>query len=1233
MRRDRRTRRMAPLPRLILQFVGWFGLVLVLLTIAWPFIAPAYTQAISHFSRPLLRAFESPNVSVLEANHAELWVYRIVGEGRIAPFTWFDRYTFFALIPLLALLVATPGLRLVQRLTRMGIGFAAIFLAHALYIAVSVELAYAAMGLTDLGVDTLAARTLEGWQLLVRVLWEALPIALWIGLTGRAWKRQFQMLREAAPQTADHNQAADSSAIHRGKRMGIVKARWIVAAVVILAVAVSAGFAVWASDAEMYFSSDKNGEDRVTKIQEGDSVWIVVIDGDEDTDCDVRDKVWTDVKVMDTKTGAHIVWKSYVDRDGVDTTGDGVGDLVFHGDPGYAPHMGHWPGASAGWLGADYLEETNSSTGVFVSRRAFQIGTRVNLSGPPQQGSHIVGPYDGAIGGPVDPTDFEWGGYLYADGDNDDHGDDRIWVDRAQNFVVSTNAGFEVPDDDAYLPPGVALPLGQDYMLGRFENMDTLIGLYVDQNDPSDVALALGKIIDTESTIEWNREVYKDANEAATITVVDYDENLSCDHVEYVPVFILVNPGSWNPQTVTSAVDFCMLKRYGGVMNIAGDVPNPTIPLVWYTMYDSGLFIDLQANGSNQPNEQGTFYIDYPTAAEGNVTSFDTRSNSGITRVMFYAEETQADSGIFQLDINQILRDLGFNSLNVRDVLVAYYVDPNDQDDFSLDTAYIEEKNHSQLRFTDYARKDTEEFWIGRSPVYVEVTDANANTDSCCPERVVVHICDPHEVDDTEWLVLDELSSNSPIFFTNMGMRLVSVWDAMGIGDPDALGGYSLKLDNWELEVFNEDSVFARYNDVVYAEAEIAMIGDIDTATAFPPRIESTRVANDVSFSVFEVADTQVYDGDGIGMYFLDRQGNQVTGYANSDCVFVQVFDPDQDEDQLRRERIDAYWDGNAGQGQNVPLGPINDPANHAACGYNDAVAHMVNTLLGDTNIFNNGTWSKLYVLNPRNGRWAPFDLLETGMDTGEFVSVTCIDLVSRFECEPNLGVLPGDTIIAAYNDPSNHSDVAWISIKVGIGGAAAVGSSTTFVDADGGEVAAYIEGDPVYVRVFDSSISGAGSLEGAITVEGVEYDLQAVVDATPGTFMTEALPINTVAGDTLSATYVDPADPNDTSSDTVPVVASELSIDRFYASPSPFADIATFAYVGSGLAETFAVTVYDLRGRIIWSTEAHNVLGVDWDGTNADGRKMANGAYLYVVSASNGDDLFTGKGQVFLLK
>ena len=1034
------------------------------------------------------------------------------------------------------------------------------------------------------------------------------------------------------------------------RRTGIVNTRRIAAAGLLLLFIAASSAGVWASDAQMYFSTDKNGENRVTKVNEGDHIWIVVVDSDEDIDCDVRDKFWTDIKVMDTKTGAHIVWTSYMDEHG-DANG------FLRGEDEYVPYKGHWPGVSAGWLGADFMEETNQATGVFVSKRPFQIGTRVDYGDDGRLHSHIVGPYS-RTGAGVDPTDFEWGGYLYADSawDADDDGDNRIWVDQRQGFVetvITPNnqpiPSYDLADGDAWLPPGtgdLAVEEGEDYMLGRFENMDTLVGLYVDQNDPSDVALGLGKISDHKSSIAWGREVYRDANEAALVTITDLDENLNCDAVESVPVFILVNPGSWNPPDAErmSATDFCSLKRYGGVTDRATPSTVLNQPIVWYSIYrnydvdapggGADVWVDLAADGSNQPNLEGTYYVDYPIADDDNVVSFDTASDSGVTRVMFYAEETGSDTGVFQFWINDILTDLGFDSLNVRDVLVAYYVDPNDQDDFSLATAYIGERNHSQLRFTNGSREDESVFWIGRDPVYVELTDENANTDPCCPEKVVVQVCDPHEIDDTEWLVLDEMSSNSPVFFTHIGMKLISVWDALGIGDPLLRGGYSLRLDNWELEAFNEDRVYARYNDVIYADAEIAQLGDISIDTAFPPQIRSARVANDVSFSLFEVGDTQVYDGDEMTMYFLDRQGNRISGYANSDCVFVEVIDHDQDEDQQRRERIDGYWDGR----QNVPFGPMDFAANRPAdvCAFQDNEMHIVNELLGDTNVFNDRgsepiEWAKLYVLNPRNGRWAVVDLLETGIDSGDFVSVTCIDLVSQHECVPALGVLPGDTILAIYNDPSNHSDVAWIATKVGIGGAPPTGSTTTFVDADGHTVAAYVQGDPIIVQVVDPSIADAGTLPDAVTIDGTTYDLTPVPGAAAGTFTTGPLDLPVVAGDTVTATYVDPSNASDTSSASVTIVAAQFTVERFYAGPSPFSDGTSFGFVGTGLAAAFDVAVYDLAGRLVWSATGENVLSIPWDGRNADGEPLANGAYVYRVQASGGDGAYNGQGKVFI--
>jgi hypothetical protein len=275
-------------------------------------------------------------------------------------------------------------------------------------------------------------------------------------------------------------------------------------------------------------------------------------------------------------------------------------------------------------------------------------------------------------------------------------------------------------------------------------------------------------------------------------------------------------------------------------------------------------------------------------------------------------------------------------------------------------------------------------------------------------------------------------------------MELLPVWDAMGVGSSEG-SGYQLQLDNWKFEAFNEDSVYVRYNDALYEGADqswqehvngIGYVGDADINTAFPLKIDSVRMANDVSFGTMSIGDTQVYNGTTTSMYFLDRQGNRVSGYTNSDCVFIEVVDADHNEDSLRREWIDGFWDKN----QNWPFGP--QALNGFTCSWTRTCINPVNALLGDTNVFNstgqnntNAGYAKTYVLNPRSGQWAALDLLETGVSTGDFVSVICVDLVNVYTCVPTLGALPGDTVVAYYQDPSNHSDSAMISIKVGMGG------------------------------------------------------------------------------------------------------------------------------------------------------------------------------------------------------
>ena len=702
----------------------------------------------------------------------------------------------------------------------------------------------------------------------------------------------------------------------------------------------------WASTAEVFFASDGAGQNKITQIQEGESIWIAVHDQDQNTDSSVRDRIWANVVITDPHTGAYTNW---------DTGAYYGSDAAIAGES------------------ADFLEETGSNTGLFVSNRAFRMGGRESYSDRIGN-THTAGP------------DFIYGDYVHLN-------DERL------QLLVD----------------------------GRFENMDTIVGLYQDPDDETNVALTTAKILDAQATISWDQDVYEDGARSAIITITDVDENLSPTEVEYVPVFVLVNPGSWNPVVEGSPTNFNALLRSGGVDSRGAPIYEP---IRWHNIYGNS-------------NSDSVYYVQYPT--EGNVVEFDTSARDGVTRVAYYAEETAANTGVFRLALDSIAGDLGFSGLQARDVLAAYYLDPNDSDDFALATAYIEEHEHPEIAFTDSDRVDQNVYWIGRDLVYVEVTDDDAN-ENYYPEQVVIEICNPHGGADSEWVILDEASSNSPVFFTFAAMQLLPVWDAVGVGGITELvkaedfndweylavetqGGFQLQLDNWRVEAFNEDSIYARYSGAVYANSSLGELGDYDADTALPPEIEQIRASNAIAFAVAKIPDTQVFDGQTTQMWFLDRRGNRVSGDVSSDCVFIEVIDPDQDEDQYRRERIDGFWDG----GQNLPVGPR--ALNEFDCGTSTELDHPVNRLLGSTNIFNDGDSPNVYVLNPRNGRWAAPDILETGVATGDFVSTICLDLLSFHECAPSLDAVPGDTIIAVYQDPSNHSDSAWISIKYQLNG------------------------------------------------------------------------------------------------------------------------------------------------------------------------------------------------------
>jgi hypothetical protein len=175
------------------------------------------------------------------------------------------------------------------------------------------------------------------------------------------------------------------------------------------------------------------------------------------------------------------------------------------------------------------------------------------------------------------------------------------------------------------------------------------------------------------------------------------------------------------------------------------------------------------------------------------------------------------------------------------------------------------------------------------------------------------------------------------------------------------------------------------------------------------------------------------------------------------------------------------------------------------------------------------------------------------------------------------------------------------------------------------------MDSDLVYVKVIDPSQAGKSELLSAVDIDGTKYDLAPLVGAANDTFITGGLDLGLAAGDTITAEYTDPTDPTDVSSDTITIIASELAVTGFYATPNPFVDDVEFTFDGTGIATVMSVGIYDLSGKLVWYQELANVTGIVWDGTDSGGALLANGAYLYVIEATDGTNNFSGKGTVFI--
>ncbi len=105
------------------------------------------------------------------------------------------------------------------------------------------------------------------------------------------------------------------------------------------------------------------------------------------------------------------------------------------------------------------------------------------------------------------------------------------------------------------------------------------------------------------------------------------------------------------------------------------------------------------------------------------------------------------------------------------------------------------------------------------------------------------------------------------------------------------------------------------------------------------------------------------------------------------------------------------------------------------------------------------------------------------------------------------------------------------------------------------------------------------------------------------------------------------------------------LAITELLCYPNPMRDHTEFSYVLSGAAENVTLKLFTLSGLEIWSRSnlpgdrGYNV-GVDWDGHDADGDIIANGVYIFQLSAnaeaansSAGNGKASATGKLVLMK
>ncbi|MEM4531969.1 MAG: T9SS type A sorting domain-containing protein, partial [Thermofilaceae archaeon] len=254
------------------------------------------------------------------------------------------------------------------------------------------------------------------------------------------------------------------------------------------------------------------------------------------------------------------------------------------------------------------------------------------------------------------------------------------------------------------------------------------------------------------------------------------------------------------------------------------------------------------------------------------------------------------------------------------------------------------------------------------------------------------------------------------------------------------------------------------------------------------------------------------------------------------------------------------------------------------------------------------------------------------------FRSTVCVDLAGP----QSLGARPGDTIFAFYQDPSNHSDVAIISMKVGLGGATGVTpapSPTVSFDRT-----SYAPGDRVVLTVTDPKYKDWPTLEGTdlLVVKAADntiflsWNSLVAVDPANGVFRAEGtIPADFTKFGTITAVYKDP----DPFADRTAVATARVERVRLTdvtdvdVVPNPVTgNTVSFkikAVPAGAIADEITVVVYDLTGREIWTDTARNTDTLTWTGGVL--ANLRSTAYIYVATVKWGTNQKVFKGFLYI--